>query len=111
MHTNLYHDYYKQVKYLKIILIFMGIRCPNCSDEMILTDRYGVEIDHCPRCKGVWLDRGELEKVAKMQNKYDDDHYNKYHFGKDRDYDDDDDYHSRRRHKKKGFLEDMFDFG
>ena len=89
----------------------MGIRCPNCSDEMILTDRYGVEIDHCPRCKGVWLDRGELEKVAKMQNKYDDDHYTKYHFGKDRDYDDDDDYHSRRRHKKKGFLEDMFDFG
>ena len=89
----------------------MGIRCPNCSDEMILTDRYGVEIDHCPRCKGVWLDRGELEKVANMQNKYDDDHYNKYHFGKDRDYDDDDDYHSRRRYKKKGFLEDMFDFG
>ncbi len=102
---------YKQVKYLKIILILMGIRCPNCSDEMILTDRYGVEIDHCPRCKGVWLDRGELEKVANMQNKYDDDHYNKYHFGKDRDYDDDDDYYSRRRHKKRGFLEDMFDFG
>ncbi len=89
----------------------MGIKCPNCSDEMILTDRYGVEIDHCPRCKGVWLDRGELEKVANMQNKYDDDHYNKYHFGKDRDYDDDDDYYSRRKHKKRGFLEDMFDFG
>ena len=104
-------NYNKQVKYLKIILILMGIRCPNCSDEMILTDRYGVEIDHCPRCKGVWLDRGELEKVANMQNKYDDDHYNKYHFGKDRDYDDDDDYHSRGRHKKRGFLEDMFDFG
>ncbi len=88
----------------------MSLKCPNCSDEMILTDRYGIEIDHCPRCKGVWLDRGELEKVANMQNKYDDDHYNKYHFGRDHDGDDDD-YYSRRKHKKRGFLEDMFDFG
>jgi Zn-finger nucleic acid-binding protein len=87
----------------------MGLKCPNCSDEMILTDRYGVDIDHCPRCKGVWLDRGELEKVANMQNRYDDDHYNKYHMG--RDHDDDDEYYSRRKHKKRGFLEDMFDFG
>jgi uncharacterized protein len=75
---------------------------------MMLSTKNGVEIDHCPRCRGVWLDRGELEKISSMQNRYDDDHYQKYHYGKD--YDDDDDYYHRRKHKKKSFFGDMFDF-
>jgi len=75
---------------------------------MMLSNKNGVEIDHCPRCKGVWLDRGELEKITSMQNKYNDDHYRKYHYG--RDYDDDDDYYYRRKHKKKSFFGDLFDF-
>jgi Zn-finger nucleic acid-binding protein len=75
---------------------------------MMLSNKNGVEIDHCPRCRGVWLDRGELEKLTSMQNRYDDDHYQKYHYGKD--YDDDDDYYRRRKHKKKSFFGDMFDF-
>jgi Zn-finger nucleic acid-binding protein len=75
---------------------------------MMLSNKNGVEIDHCPRCRGVWLDRGELEKITSMQNRYDDDHYRKYHYGKD--YDDDDDYYHRRKHKKKSFFGDMFDF-
>jgi uncharacterized protein len=86
----------------------MSLRCPNCESEMRLNNKYGVEIDHCPRCRGVWLDRGELEKVANMQNQYEDDHYQKYHYGKD--HDDDDDYYHRRKQKKKGFFGDMFDF-
>ena len=86
----------------------MSLRCPNCESEMRLSNKYGVEIDHCPRCRGVWLDRGELEKVATMQNQYEDDHYQKYHHGKDHDVDDD--YYYRRKHKKKGFFGDMFDF-
>jgi uncharacterized protein len=86
----------------------MSLRCPNCSTEMMLSNKNGVEIDHCPRCRGVWLDRGELEKITSMQNRYDDDHYQKYHYGKD--YDDDDDYYHRRKHKKKSFFGDMFDF-
>ncbi|VFJ12693.1 zf-TFIIB domain-containing protein [Candidatus Nitrosocosmicus franklandus] len=86
----------------------MSLRCPNCSTEMMLSNKNGVEIDHCPRCKGVWLDRGELEKITSMQNKYNDDHYRKYHYG--RDYDDDDDYYYRRKHKKKSFFGDLFDF-
>ena len=86
----------------------MSLRCPNCTTEMMLSNKNGVEIDHCPRCRGVWLDRGELEKLTSMQNKYDDDHYHKYHYGKD--YDDDDDYYHRRKHKKKSFFGDMFDF-
>jgi len=75
---------------------------------MRLSSKYGVEIDYCARCRGVWLDRGELEKVANMQNQYEDDHYQKYHYGKD--HDDDDDYYNKRKHKKKGFFGDMFDF-
>ncbi|WP_148686540.1 zf-TFIIB domain-containing protein [Candidatus Nitrosocosmicus hydrocola] len=86
----------------------MSLRCPNCTTEMMLSNKNGVEIDHCPRCRGVWLDRGELEKITSMQNRYDDDHYQKYHHGKD--YHDDDDYYHRRKHKKKSFFGDMFDF-
>lgn len=88
----------------------MSMMCPNCSSALIEMDRYGVEIDQCPRCKGVWLDRGELEKVANMQNRYEEDHYNKYHYGKDHDDDDDDYYYGKRKHKKRGFLGGLFGF-
>jgi Zn-finger nucleic acid-binding protein len=37
--------------------------CPVCRTELIATDRQGVEIDYCPLCRGVWLDRGELDKI------------------------------------------------
>ena len=89
----------------------MSLSCPNCTTEMTINNRLGVEIDQCPRCKGVWLDRGELEKVANMQNRYEDEHYKKYHYGRGHDDDDDDDYYRSRKHKKRGFLGDMFDFG
>lgn len=40
------------------------MKCPNCVDvELLLSDRQGVEIDYCPQCRGVWLDRGELDKL------------------------------------------------
>ena len=37
--------------------------CPVDGTELIMTERYGVEIDYCPKCRGVWLDRGELDKI------------------------------------------------
>lgn len=37
--------------------------CPNCSAQLTMADRQGVEIDFCPQCRGVWLDRGELDKI------------------------------------------------
>ena len=40
------------------------MKCPKCEMEMRITDREGVEIDYCPQCRGVWLDRGELEKIV-----------------------------------------------
>ena len=40
------------------------MKCPRCTETvLIVSDRQGVEIDHCPSCRGVWLDRGELEKL------------------------------------------------
>lgn len=40
------------------------MRCPVCPDAtLVMTDRQGVEIDYCPQCRGVWLDRGELDKI------------------------------------------------
>lgn len=37
--------------------------CPSCKTELRMADRQGVEIDYCPQCRGVWLDRGELDKL------------------------------------------------
>lgn len=37
--------------------------CPVCNIELKIADRQGVEIDYCPKCRGVWLDRGELDKL------------------------------------------------
>lgn len=48
--------------------------------------KYDAEIDYCPRCKGVWLDRGEMDKIASVQNRYEDAHYQRYHYGR-REYD------------------------
>ena len=39
------------------------MRCPVDNETLVLADRGGVEIDYCPKCRGVWLDRGELDKI------------------------------------------------
>jgi uncharacterized protein len=39
------------------------MKCPHCSVSLVMTDRQGIEIDYCPDCRGVWLDRGELDKL------------------------------------------------
>jgi Zn-finger nucleic acid-binding protein len=85
-----------------------------CQIELKMADRQGVEIDYCPRCRGVWLDRGELDKLIERltsaslegrKNAYEHDE------PRDRRWDDDADerdmYKSRRR---KSFLGELFDF-
>lgn len=37
--------------------------CPRCGATLTMSDRQGIEIDYCPQCRGVWLDRGELDKI------------------------------------------------
>lgn len=39
------------------------MKCPVDDETLVMTERSGVEIDYCPRCRGVWLDRGELDKI------------------------------------------------
>ena len=111
------------------------MKCPVCpASTLVLTDRSGVEIDYCPTCRGVWLDRGELDKIiervgtladpsdtdrrpprqtataplppptSRRRNEHDD---------HDRDDDDDDrlrNHGTDRRKKRKSLLGELFDF-
>ncbi len=45
--------------------------CPKCNAELRILDRQGVEVDFCPLCRGVWLDRGELDKIIERSVSYD----------------------------------------
>jgi Zn-finger nucleic acid-binding protein len=99
------------------------VKCPIDESPLSVSSRDGVEIDFCPQCRGVWLDRGELDKIidraattlstAPVSRGYepvrdrfrDDDDRRRY---EDRDRDDD---RSRSRpRKKRSFLDDLFDF-
>lgn len=67
--------------------------CPVCQETLLMTDRQGIEIDYCPKCRGIWLDRGELEKLierspASMETRP--------HRGERQSAEDDDDYRERR---------------
>lgn len=74
-----------------------------------MTDRNGVEIDYCPECRGVWLDRGELDKIIERSSEaarpesYDE----RQRFPKDKHYKEQP-YHHKK--KKRDFLGDLFDF-
>jgi Zn-finger nucleic acid-binding protein len=80
------------------------MNCPVCNVELKVADRQGIEIDYCPQCRGVWLDRGELDKIIERSATLS--------FEEDRDYDKeyrDEDRRYQRRRKRKSFLEEMFD--
>ena len=91
------------------------MKCPSCSVPLQMTDRHGVEIDYCPQCRGVWLDRGELDKIIERSEAtpapalrvvpgYENSYSHKDHHHDDHYYD----KHGRRR--KRSFLGDLFDF-
>lgn len=46
------------------------MQCPIDGTPLVITDRSGVEIDYCPQCRGVWLDRGELDKIIERASAY-----------------------------------------
>ena len=39
------------------------MNCPSCKIPLVMSERQGIEIDYCPECRGIWLDRGELDKI------------------------------------------------
>ncbi len=52
----------KQSNYWARVVV-RDMKCPVDSIDLIMSERSGVEIDYCPQCRGVWLDRGELDKI------------------------------------------------
>lgn len=83
--------------------------CPVCHVGLSMTDRQGVEIDYCPQCRGVWLDRGELDKIIERSARGDAPVVPPPQPGyrPDRDYRDDGRCYQKKR--KKSFLEELFD--
>jgi uncharacterized protein len=82
------------------------MKCPNCNVSLVMTDRSGIEIDYCPDCRGVWLDRGELDKIIERSTpQVKDNDSDKY--AERQKYAGESDY---RYKKKKGLLGDLFDF-
>ncbi len=71
-----------------------------------MTERSGVEIDYCPKCRGVWLDRGELDKIIERSS-YENKGKPIGNYYESKNYPYEKDYKYKRR---KGFLDDLFDF-
>jgi Zn-finger nucleic acid-binding protein len=71
-----------------------------------MSDRQGIEIDFCPECRGVWLDRGELDKLIDKSASSSNTQSESYH----KKYDDEYNKHGYKRRKREGFLGDLFDF-
>jgi Zn-finger nucleic acid-binding protein len=109
------------------------MQCPIDQAELQMMDRQGIEIDYCPRCRGVWLDRGELDKLIERSTSvqtatdprgarpavpyteqqrppYRDDRYRNDQYRYRDDDDDDDDRYGHRGRKRRGWLGDIFDF-
>lgn len=82
------------------------MKCPVCKDvTLLMSEKKGVEIDYCPECRGIWLDRGELEKLIEKEEKT-------YQEAK-REYDDFEDKHQHNKYskkrKKESFLGEIFE--
>lgn len=82
------------------------MKCPICTDtSLTMSERAGIEIDYCPKCRGVWLDRGELDKIVQRSvegmtpprqsdhSRHSDDRYS----------------HDRPYHGKKSIWQELFD--
>ena len=107
------------------------MKCPVDGAQLVMTERSGVEIDYCPQCRGVWLDRGELDKILEratpavtLQEPVREAPRPEYREPPRGDYREpprdgyrgdyrphsshDDDYYKKK--KRKSFLDDIFDF-
>jgi len=88
------------------------MQCPVDGTTLLMSERQGVEIDYCPQCRGVWLDRGELDKLIERSDD-DDGGRRDEHRDRERDRDWERDRGQgwdRRPPKKKKWLSEMFDF-
>src|SRR5690554_6749785 len=87
------------------------MQCPHCNVTLMMAERQGIEIDYCPKCRGVWLDRGELDKIieraaadqAPPMRGSEERYREESRYRDDRDY-------GRKPRRKKSLLDDLFDF-
>lgn len=95
------------------------MQCPNDQATLLMTERQGIEIDYCPTCRGVWLDKGELDKLiansessalptnnAVIQKHYDEP---QHHQDQRQNYSNDE-YYPKKKRKKESFIGELFDF-
>ena len=74
------------------------MKCPVCKDvTLLMSEKKGVEIDYCPECRGIWLDRGELEKIIGQEESRETEEVTKT---KDK---------SNKKEKKESFLMEIFE--
>lgn len=84
-----------------------AMSCPVCNVPLSMSDRQGIEIDYCPQCRGVWLDRGELDKIIErsVAPPAPQQHHSPQSHGRDPQFG-----HKEYRYKKhKSWLSDIFD--
>lgn len=95
------------------------MKCPVCTGvDLKIAERQGIEIDYCPECRGVWLDRGELDKIIERsvtqtpaytqpEPQYRQPAYNQQHYGKQEH--DGHGYGHNGQYKKKSWMSELFD--
>lgn len=77
------------------------MKCPACREvNLVMSERKGVEIDYCPDCRGIWLDRGELDKIIEKSA-------SEVRHPENDTYQRKDQY--QKPYRKKSFLEEIFD--
>lgn len=85
------------------------MKCPNCKEHnLVIAERKGIEIDHCPECRGIWLDRGELDKILEKSREDE----NSFRPDNSRDNSrnhSQSDHYQKPYKRKKSFLEEIFD--
>lgn len=90
--------------------------CPVCNVDLSLADRQGIEIDYCPKCRGIWLDRGELDKLiertAMLEAQRHRGEHREAHMSNGRPvyHEEHHKSHGQYKNKRKSFLGELFDF-
>ncbi|MCC6720860.1 MAG: zf-TFIIB domain-containing protein [Bacteroidia bacterium] len=86
------------------------MKCPICTNvELVMSERQGIEIDYCPNCRGIWLDRGELDKI--MDKAVSNENSNQFNKQSQQSFQDYKHHHSNDyyKHRKKHWLSELFD--
>jgi uncharacterized protein len=80
------------------------MKCPICDVNLLLSEKQGIEIDYCPKCRSIWLDRGELDKIIEKSQPASSREYHDRHDEHDRYA-----HHGYKKNRKKSFFEELFD--